>query len=320
MEAQPLDFSLRLLEQFLTTRESIPHFKQLLDKIDKCCTAVERRMNLAEILQDEANLKSLTQIFGKDSLEIGIQLILKLALETYSLGSFNIRNTIEGQKKIEFLFRSLGGWKEFDAVFSLLMPQGLMVMNPQKRSHWQQLKVIPAGTLVSVFFKSLSAKRSFSQEDLAIERVKTIFDLVQSRSDLQATQPTPAIQLSPEKKKQYSKYTPTLSSRATRVQTSQTSSLTFQVVINKMDTFVHAGNAQLIMGHLAEYPGRVEMHVLRGKRVKVQLDADSIWGAEIRNGETVVFDFFGPRPAEAYVKALANKTNKYTQMDKLVNE
>jgi hypothetical protein len=320
MEAQPLDFSLRHLEQCLTSRESISQLKLILDKIEKCCSVIEKRINLAEILQDEANLRSLSKAFGKESLTIGMQLILKLALKSYSLGSFTVRTQIEGSKKIEFLFRSLGGWKEFDGVISFLTPQGLIVINPQKRAHWQKLQVIPAGTLMTFYFKTLSTKRSTSQEELAIERAKTIFDLVQSRSDLQATQPTPAIRLSPEKKKQYSKYTPTFPSRTSQAPQNQTSALTFQLVINKMDTFVHAGNAQLIVSHLSEYPGRIEMHILRGKRVKVQIDADSIWGAEIRNGETLVFDFFGPRPSETYVKALANKTNKYTQMDKIVNE
>ena len=62
------------------------------------------------------------------------------------------------------------------------------------------------------------------------------------------------------------------------------------------------------------------MFVLRGRKVSVQLDPDSIWGLEIRNGERVVYDFYGPTPTEEFVKELASKTNKYTQMDKVANE
>ena len=97
-------------------------------------------------------------------------------------------------------------------------------------------------------------------------------------------------------------------------------SLSFEIVINKMDTFIHAGNAQLIVGHLGKYPGRVEMFVMRGQKFPVQLDPDSIWGVEIRNGERVVYDFYGPKPSDEFVKELAAKTNKYTQMDKVANE
>lgn len=93
-----------------------------------------------------------------------------------------------------------------------------------------------------------------------------------------------------------------------------------RIVINKMDTFVHAGNAHLITGHLHGYAGKVMMYVLRPEKQRVQMDADSIWSAEIRNGETVLFEFFGPKPDDAFVKELAKKTNKYTQMDKVANE
>jgi hypothetical protein len=102
--------------------------------------------------------------------------------------------------------------------------------------------------------------------------------------------------------------------------TSGDPSYSFQVVVNKIDTFIHAGNAHLIMSHLAKYSGQVKMAVLREKKVNVQMDSDSIWSAEIRNGERVVYDFFGPPPSDDFVKELMSKTNKYTQMDKVANE
>jgi hypothetical protein len=94
-------------------------------------------------------------------------------------------------------------------------------------------------------------------------------------------------------------------------------SFSFKVLVNKMDTFVHAGNAHLICEHIKGYPGRIVMSVLRAEKKAVSLDSDSIWSAEIRNGETVLYEFYGPVPAEDFVKELAKKTNKYTQMDKL---
>ena len=57
-----------------------------------------------------------------------------------------------------------------------------------------------------------------------------------------------------------------------------------------------------------------------GAKKKVSLDADSIWSAEIRNGETVLFEFFGPQPVPRLLKELARSVNKYTQMDKVANE
>ena len=61
------------------------------------------------------------------------------------------------------------------------------------------------------------------------------------------------------------------------------------------------------------------MYVLRDKKEKVPLDVDSIWSKEIRNGETVKFEFFGDAPSEEFLKELANIVNAYTQMDKLAS-
>jgi hypothetical protein len=248
---------------------------------------------------------------------------LKLALGTYLSKSFSVNALIEGSKKMAFLFRTLGGWKQFDCVFVVYTQQGILLVNPQRKDHWEILEKIPAGTLVTVYLQTTQGKRSKAQEALALDRIQSVFELVQVRNDLHDQLPTPVIQMknpprpspSPAKPKSH---LPSRSSQFNRG--SQKLAMSFRVVINKMDTFVHAGNAQLIVSHLAEYPGRVELYVLRPEKKKIQLDADSIWSAEIRNGETVYYEFFGPQPTEEFVKALASKTNKYTQMDKIANE
>jgi hypothetical protein len=192
----------------------------------------------------------------------------------------------------------------------------LEVLNPQNQSHWRKIEKLPAGTLVTLYFKSTSAKRSRSQEELAIERLMAVFDVVQMES-------LPSFQTQTERKKPVLRTKPSSPVFQLKGQAglpTKTLSMSFQMVVSKMDTFIHAGNAHLIVSHLSNYPGRVEMFVIRGKKSKVQVDADSIWGAEIRNGETIVFEFYGPKPAEEYVRALVNKANKYTQMDKVANE
>jgi hypothetical protein len=314
---------LRHLDPFLTGRESLSQLRRVLDKIEKCCTALDHQLNLADVVQDKSNYQSLLKLFSEDGIEIGLQLITRLALEEYRSCSLTLKYEISGEKKLDFLFRSLGGWKQFDAVLSFWSPGSLLLINPRRKAHWQNLGKLLPGTLITAHFKTCLGKRSLSQEDLAIERVKAVFELIQVRNDLHESLPAPVIQLGPEepKKPVYKpRVAPSYFAKPSRSAIPKEPSMSFRVVINKMDTFVHAGNAHLIVTHLAEYPGKVEMFVVREKKTRVQLDADSIWGAEIRNGETVVFEFFGPKPHEDYVKSLANKTNKYTQMDKIANE
>jgi hypothetical protein len=345
----PLVSQLRHLDHCLTDRGSIAQLKGILDKIDKCCQALERNHNLADILQDPTNAESLQKLFGEEGHEIGVQLVLKIALRDYEIRSFSITAPVDGDRKIDFLFKTLGGWKQFDAVFTFQNQNKpgspITIVNPRQREHWDELETIPEGTLVTIYVRTAALKRSRPQEKLAAERYQAVFDVVQSRADLQDTSfPAPVVQMNPHVRENGSANgqangngsteakaapaparkvarptTPRVSSFARRpsVSTSGPPAFSFQLVINKMDTFVHAGNAQMIVNHVQDYQGRVMMYVIRAERKPVQLDADSIWGAEIRNGETVLYEFFGPKPTDEFVKELAKKTNKYTQMDKM---
>lgn len=100
-------------------------------------------------------------------------------------------------------------------------------------------------------------------------------------------------------------------------------SFSFTVVVNKVDSIVHAGNAALILEWLKNYNGGVEMFVLRPEsktgRVLLEKNPDDIWAREVRNGEKMLFDFFGPVPSQEFLKELSIRVNKYTQMDKIVS-
>lgn len=326
--------ALRHLDQCIYDRDSLGVLKRTIDKVEKCCAVVDEGMNIADVVEDAENFRSLMNLFGTDHFDIGVQLILKASLSEYRSKTFTVKNSIEGEKKINFLYSSLGGWKQFSIVLSILLlaeesveegARKMVLVNPQRKDHWSRFKVIPQGSLVSIYIKSTTGDKSISQEDLAIDRIKAIFNVVQIRNNFRDDSPTPAVQVRNGKsEKAGEKSTPiaSISRIHSRNGASHSSKLamSFQVTINKIDTFVHAGNAQLIIRHLLEYSGRVELYVLRGEKQKVQLDADSIWSAEIRNGETVVFDFFGPAPGEEFLKELAVKVNKYTQMDKIANQ
>lgn len=327
-------------------RASVAKLRSIVERIEKCCAALERKLNLADVLHDDVNYHAITKTFGQDDLDVGVQLLLKVALEGYETTSFTLHSEIQGQKKTQFIYRFVGAWKQFDTVVAVTYPRGqgrrpVELINPLKQQHWGALESLPAGTLVTVFLKTAQGKRSQSQERLALDRFKAVFETVQNRAAQLDAQPAPVVQLE-RKGSPHARQTarPSTSTAKRPVSSAKraplpsirsgfknhaptggtTPVLSFKVVINKMDTFVHAGNAQLILGHLREYQGRVQLFVLRGEKKSVQLDADSIWGAEIRNGETVLFEFFGPNPPDEFVKELAKKVNKYTQMDKLAHE
>lgn len=349
--SNPILHHLKQLDQCLLDRGALGRLRTVLDKIEKCCVAVERGMNLADVLNDEANLRSITNAFGAGGFEVGSQMLLKLAMHGYTVRSLSLDLPLDSDRKVDFLFRTFGGWKQFDMLLCFQAKVGakadaeVRFVNPAVREHWDQVTELPAGTLVNIYVKTPGAKRSVAQEELALERIVAAFDLMQSRVDLQSdASPTPVVRLNPPKqaaRNEPSRPVPTpiakpsggvkravstartfgsSAKRASAKYSMSEPSMAFQVVINKMDTFVHAGNAHLIVTHIQDYEGQIKMFVLRAEKQNVQMDADSIWGAEIRNGETVLYEFYGPKPADDFVKELAKKTNKYTQMDKIANE
>lgn len=320
------------LDHCLPNLESLQQARKVLEKFEKICLATRQSANIADILQDDANRSSLFSHLGEEY-EAGVQLLLKLAMPDYRLRSFTINNEF-GQKKVDFMYRSVSAWKQFDTILMFQFPdqpapQSVVLVNPHKSFQWKTVNEVPDGTLVTVFLKTIRPPRSASQEDLALDRYEALFDMLQSKAEPEA-QPAPVLQLNPESETKTAGPAKPTALAAKKAATSVFArrvvappgppSFSFRVVINKMDVFVHAGNAALIMSHIRDYPGVIQFYVLRDTKKRVQLDADSIWGAEIRNGESVMFEFYGPKPVEEFVKDLAKKVNKYTQMDKIANE
>lgn len=351
--SNPILHHLKQLDHCLEDRSSLGRMRAVLDKVEKCCVAVEKGMNLGDILSDEANLRSMTNAFGAGGFEVGMQMLLKLAMHGFTVRSMTLTQALDSDRKVDFLHKTFGGWKQFDMLLffqgkaASRSDQQFCFVNPADRAQWDQVQDLPVGTLVCVYIKTVGAKRSQPQEEVALDRILAAFDLVQNRVDLQGDMaPTPVVRLHPPRPQQAqapkaepapapspskaaapkplrrASTAPRIGgvSRSNTKYSMSEPCMAFQVVINKMDTFVHAGNAHLIVTHIQDYEGQIKMFVLRAEKHPVQLDADSIWGAEIRNGETVLYEFFGPKPADDFVKELAKKTNKYTQMDKLGNE
>lgn len=311
--------NLRHLSQCLRHREDLEHFQRIFDKIQKCCAAVDRKLNLADILNDSKNQSSLDRLFG-DSYDIGLQILLKVSLSEYSSQSFKIKKAIQGTNRLDFLHSSLGSLKQANIVLTILKSDPsaeeppLLLVNPQRQEHWQNLKEIPSDSLISVFVKAQSP----SVEEEIAQQVREAFSAADREVLPEVPKSTQKAPLQPRPMKR--EVLPSLSRSPKTTAKTGPLAATLKVQVSKMDTFIHAGNAQLILKHLQDYSGRAEMFVMRGEKVPVQLDADSIWGAEIRNGEIVLFEFFGEHPGEGYLRELSQKTNKYTQMDKVANE
>jgi hypothetical protein len=313
---------IRFLAQCLAEPSELPRLKRVIEKIERCSGAVAQGVNLADLIGDPANQNALRKTFG-EHYSHGLQLLVKTALHDFTSQSFTVQMGIEGERKLGFLHKSAAGWKAFDIVLQIQhqiegSDPTIVLLNLARSFIAQKCDAIPPGALVTVHLRAKSGRRSRSEERLAAERIWAVFETVQTRVERQsweatatATTTAPA-KPAPARKSHWD--TPSIKTDHAGRPTGIT------VVVNKLDTFVHAGNAQLIVTHVRDYPGKVEFFVLRGEKRKVQLDADSIWGAEIRNGETVLFEFFGPKPQDTYVRELARKVNKYTQMDKVAGE
>ncbi|MCC7442533.1 MAG: hypothetical protein IT285_12925 [Bdellovibrionales bacterium] len=348
--------SLRFLDHCLTDGAGLVQLRQALERIEKCRTAVGKGVNLADVLSDAANQQSLAGVFGESEFDVGLQLCLRFGLESHVAACFTLTQPIDGRRKLDFIHRTVGGWQQFDAVISLCLPESeghhsMVLVNPTRAEHWQNLDAIPAGTVVTIYVRGARGANS-ADDRLALSRYQAVFETVQHISDAAETEPLPSVRFqepaapaaaaprtsaapAPASKQAApapaangagrARRKPVASTVSVNVKRSYapsgaptgTPSFAFKVLINKMDTFVHAGNAQLICAHIKDYPGRIVMSALRAEKKAVSMDPDSIWSAEIRNGETVIFEFFGPVPSEEFVKELAKKVNKYTQMDKL---
>jgi hypothetical protein len=315
--------NLTYLDACLSDREGLKSLQSALNVIERCCQGSDKKVNLGDILQDPANETALLNAFGTDGYRTGLQILLRLALENHAAKSVTIAKEISGKQKLGFLHRALGGWKGFHLVlcfqFESAAPRSILLLNPKKSHHWNSIPALPEGTLCTLYLRSES-KKSTTQEKLAVERFEAVMDFLQNEAEALEKAPAPVVQLHRDRKatEKQSAWKNRAAGKKTARLSAPTSTL--KVVINKLDTFVHAGNAQLITSHLSGYGGTVKFFVSRGEKKAVSLDPDSIWSAEIRNGETVLFEFFGPPPAEDFLKELAKKVNKYSQMDKVANE
>ena len=323
---------LRYLDQSVTHIGQIGQLKTIFDRIEKCRTAVyKKNLNLADIISDPNNCQFFKKIFDKEY-DIGIQLLLRLTLDQYSSISFTINKDIVDEDKIHYLYRAVGGWKNFDTVilfYCACCPQETTTLiNPLQTDHWNTITEIPAETVATIYVKGRGGSKLKSQENLALQRYQEIFETVQNlasipqggarTSERRQTEPEKVVPMrkAPVVAKKKKRRTVDIRAGLAGLEGKLVRSLRF--VISKIDTFVHAGNAHLIISHLRGYKGTVKMYVIRGEKELVRMDADSIWGKEIRNGESVLYEFYGDEaPSEIFLKELMMKTNKYTQMDKL---
>jgi hypothetical protein len=331
---------IKYLDQSIRDFDDLERAHKILQKVRRCREGVEQGYNLAEIIGGRSNEQMFAELFGEE-LDSGYEFLTRKVLLDYETTSVTIHNEISEDKKLVYIYRNMKTWKQFDWVFSVLHKTTddifFKVINPQESDDWKDLGEIPEGSVINIFIKNkkgsnddpklqqalhkcvhlldsiqdVNESHVFGVED---EHVDKIYDLNRKRNIERKT--GGSIEKARPKKKAKRKATPRRSAakRGLKKLMGEAS-----VVINKQDTFVHAGNAQLILGHCKKYDGRVEMFVMRGDREKVLMDADSIWAKEIRNGEEVIYEFHGfEKPSEEFVSELLEITNKYTQMDKML--
>lgn len=301
-----------------------------LQKIEKCCTGVAKGHNLADILSDAANRDAILSSLECADLGVAVQILTKVALADYSTRSVTLRKDISGRKKLDFCYRTLGAWNQFDAVLAVQWPdseQLPLLLNPKRAAQWKALDTLPAEALCSLYLRGTDQRRQRVQEHLALDRFEALLAMLEEQEEPVQLTPAPVVELRSKtgrtEKAEQARSKPRTTT-APRIWGSSGAALgnpvaSLKIVINKIDTFLHAGNAQLIANHMTSYAGRVRFYVLRDVKKAVSIDTDSIWSAEIRNGESVLFEFFGPKPTSEFLKELAKKVNKYCQMDKVMD-
>ncbi|MBN1115332.1 MAG: hypothetical protein JXA66_08330 [Oligoflexia bacterium] len=323
---------LSYLDLCVNSPEDIKSLRPVIERIDRCCEAVKGNMNLADILNDPKNMQSITSILNRNELVAGMLIILNTAMHDYEKFSFNTELGIQGEKKFEAFYRARLIFEKFDSVICIQVPEqygySIRLVNPQIRRHWTQLEIIPEGSIVTLYVKTSYGERDKKQEQSAGKVLKVLFETMQhAPSEEELENHNNVIDMKSYKKTRCvkngnSSQTPIfkkiINGNCIRPDEVPVSSL--KVTVNKIDTVVHAGNAHLIIECLKGFDGRVLMFVLRGAKEKVLLNVDSIWAKEIRNGETVLFEFYDVCPDNELLKELAQAVNMYTQMDKIAHQ
>ncbi|WP_141735760.1 hypothetical protein [Oligoflexus tunisiensis] len=305
--------SLETLFKYAKTTDDLNKLIAGLQKISRCCEGIKQGLSLGDIVNDPQNRKSLVSLFDKQ-LPQALLAIANYSLQDQTQASSVLNKGIRAHRG-SYLYRALGGWKQFQItlVCTIVDDDGrfdVRLINAASRSDWERMQDLPAGTLVSVYLKTVKGEGTLAQESSALERVIELLDAVQFIPDEKP-------EFKPEQKAARTRQN--VHNRSNGVSIDMTTPVySFDVKVNKLDTFVHAGNANLIARVIRQYPGQVTMTVIRENIEKVTVNSDSIWAASIRNGETIRYEFFGPQPPhEDFVKELAQATNKYTQMDKV---
>ena len=56
--------AIKYLDQMLNSKEELAASKSMILKIEKCCQAVDAKMNLADVVNDDGNMVGLKDVFG----------------------------------------------------------------------------------------------------------------------------------------------------------------------------------------------------------------------------------------------------------------
>lgn len=299
------------LLMLMEDRGDIQSIIKIAQTLDHLCGLVQgERENLADIIYSKKYFSSISSLFN-GNIYLAIKLLCRVCLVDYTKRSISLDRQIDD---VSFLHDIIGKWNLFDMVISF-EKDDLLLVNPSSGASRGKLDRIEPATSVNVYLTG--RKKSHPREKEALELIVGFFlegvDTVctDGREVLFSEyivdkKPAPP----PEE-------TPMELWRAPPKKERGRLSISLKVLINKIDTFVHAGNADLIVECLSDYEGEAEMFVLRGgNKVPVMLNADDIWAKEIRNSEKVQFDFYGPKPSEGLLNKLYQSVNKYTQLDK----
>jgi hypothetical protein len=319
---------LKYLDLSLQSGSELSQLHSIIDKIGKVCSAVDKKMNLGDLLRYPQNLSSLQETFGTRNYPLGIQILTKLALEDYTYCSFKVNISISGRNKIDNIYRFTSKWDSFDSVLSIQHPDnsGIILLNLKNLEHFNEIEEIRESSLLTIYIKTKFGERNLSNEEEQATALKNHIKALQYTSEEEIEAREKVVSMENFKKRNGQKKaskTPSfnniMKNRLSMASQDQDPVSNLKVIVNKIDTVVHAGNAHLILEQVRSYSGVTEMFVLRDKKEKVLLNTDSIWAKDIRNGETILFEFYGEEPSQEFLKELAKSVNEYTQMDNVMN-
>ena len=282
---------------FLNSPQLLQDSLDLLAKLKKIREFVGQDYNAADILLAPKNYSQLENFFGAD-VQNGLKLFLNYAVADAARIEFNqVKETLQNTWMVKF------AKSHADVQFTVCVEaEGLFWLgNPSKHENLRSLQKIPSGGLVS-----LSAfKKNVPRGDLQklLEDYRGVFEEQAFAGTYVAAAPTATAQVLESVEKP----------AATGVQSKKV-----ELTIQKLDTFVHAGNATMIVEHLRKYKGgKMRLFVYREKAVEIDpYNFDALWSAQIKNGEEVAWIFPEKDPDPFFVKELLRCMTCYAQLDK----